>query len=246
MLQAVDALDGEAAGSTYLVDFEGGVRVVVEDELGSTLDRLGHHLHAVGRTDAQLHTGLHGGLDVFQRVGDAAGSHGRGGGELLFGQEDGHSHLVEEAEHQLFLLGRGVAAGHERHALAFADGRVGDEAEHGHFLVRHVVGQLLEGDACGHREDNLAALDFQLLQDGLYQPGLHGQDDEVGARNGFLIVVCHLHVAKFGLQGVELALRGVRHDDVRGVEDASLGQSAGDGSAHVSCSDDGCSHNRLF
>ena len=242
MFQLVDAPDGDAAGGAYFINFYAGVRVVVQYQLGCSFHGLRHHAHAVLGVDAHFDAGLHGCLDVLQYVCDAAGSHGSGGGEFFFGDEQGKAHLVEDVQHQLFLLRGGVAAGDERHALHFADGGVGDDAEHGHFLVGHVLCQFFEGDAGGNGDKYLFAFQLQLAQHGLDEPGLHGEYDEFGAGDGFLIVVSGLQGGEFGFQLVQFALRGVRNDDIAGGNDASLCQSAGDGAAHVSGSDDCCFH----
>ena len=93
----------------------------------------------------------------------------------------------------------GVTACNERHAFHLADGGVGDEAEHGHLLVCHVVCQFFERDAGSYGDKYLLAFQLEFAYHRFYQPRFDGEYDELGAGNGFLIVAC-------GLQSGELSL----------------------------------------
>ena len=69
--------------------------------------------------------------------------------EFFFRDKHGESHLVEDIQHQLFLFFGSIAAGNQSHTFHFADGSIGNDAEHGHFRFRYVVSQFFEVDACG-------------------------------------------------------------------------------------------------
>ena len=47
MFQFVDTLDCNSAGSAYLVNLYGGMRVVVQNQFGGAFYRLGYRAHAV-------------------------------------------------------------------------------------------------------------------------------------------------------------------------------------------------------
>ena len=195
MFQLVDTLDCNSAGSAYLVNLYGGMRIVVQNQFGGAFYRLGYHAHAVLGVNAQFYSGLHGCLDILQYISDAAGSHGGGCRYLIFGNQHGKSHLVEDVEQKLFLFLAGVTACNERHAFHLADGGVGDEAEHGHLLVCH----FFKTDAGSYGDKYLLAFELEFAYHRFYQPRFDGEYDELGAGNGFLIVACGLQSGEFSL-----------------------------------------------
>ena len=58
----------------------------------------------------------------------------------------------------------------------------------------------------------------------------------------FLVVIGHLQCGEFCLQLVQLALGGVGDNDVTGRDDCSFCQPSGNGSPHISCTDNCCFH----
>ena len=218
------------------------MRIVVQYQFGGAFYRLGYHAHSILGVNAHLYSGLHGGLDIFQYVSNAAGSHGGGGRYFLLGNQHGKSHLVEDVEQQLFLFFACIPAGDKRHALHLADSGVGDEAEHSHFLICHIVRQLLERYAGRHGDKYLFAFQFEFAHYGLHQPRFNGEYDKLGSGHGFLVVACGLQRREFCLQYIQFTLRRIRNNDIIGRDDGSFGQTAGDRPAHISCTDNCCFH----
>ena len=153
-------------------------------------------------------------LDVFQYVSDAAGSQCRGGGYLIFGDEHGHSHFVEQAEHKQVLFIVRVACRDKRHTFQFADGSVRNQAEHRHLRCYHKVCEFFKTDTCRYGYERLFALQLQLAHDRLHKPGLHGENDNICSRCRFRIAQSGGNARKFFFQFLQFACAGVGYNDI--------------------------------
>ena len=192
MFQLINAFDGDTARGTYFVYFYTGVCVIVQYQFGCSFYGLGHHPHGILGVNSHFYAGLHGSLNIFQYIGNAAGSHGSASCEFFFRDKHGESHLVEDIQHQLLLFFGSIAAGNQSHTFHFADGSIGNDAEHGHFRFRYVVSQFFEVDACGDRNNDLLAFQFQFTQYAFDKPRFHSKYDKFGTDDGFLIVMRNL------------------------------------------------------
>ena len=178
---------------------------VLQNQFGGSLQRLGYHLHAVFGVDAQFNAGLHGGLDVLQGVCYATRGHGCASRHLGFGEEHGEPQRFKQIFHQLLLFGSGSLAGDEIDALAQADGGVGYQTEEGFIKGTSHLLQLFQCDACSHGEDNLPLFRPGYLSAHLlHEPGLHGQDDQVGMVSSFAVVCGDLECRITLLKGLQL------------------------------------------
>ena len=133
---------------------------------------------------------------ILQYISDTAGSHGGGCRYLIFGNQHGKSHLVEDVEQKLFLFLAGVTAC-RRHAFHLADGGVGDEAEHGHPCLPRSVPVLRKGCRQLRRQSICLFFQQEFAYHRFYQPRFDGEYDELGAGNGF--PDCRVWFAKWEL-----------------------------------------------
>ena len=95
VFQFVDPFDCDSARCSHFVDFYAGVGVVVLNQCSSSFQGLRYHLHGVFGAESHFDAGLHSCLDIFQYVGNAAGSQCGGCCYFIFGNQHDCSHFAE-------------------------------------------------------------------------------------------------------------------------------------------------------
>jgi len=212
--------------------------VVVQNQRSRSFNRLSDHPLCILWIDTQFDTCLHGCLNVLQYIRNAARCQGRSCCHLLFGNQHRQAHFVEDVQHQLFLLLRGMMACDERHAFQLRDSGIGNHPEDAH-LLSYPTFELFERNASRNGYQHLLFCIKRKFFHHLFDvPRLHCQHYHVGILCSFHIVVCHLYGREFRFQGIELSLTRIGHIDVLCLYDGSFRQTTGYGSPHVSGSYD--------
>ena len=124
MLHLVESLDGHASWCRYQVDGCLWVQSAGFEQFYGSLHGLHHNLLGIISLEAQLHAALSCCADVAHGVGDAARGEGSACCQVLLVGNQGVTHLVEDANHRLRVLLRGIDGYDEGHRCHLCDGNV--------------------------------------------------------------------------------------------------------------------------
>ena len=125
MLHLVETLDGHASRRCYQVDGSLWVQTAGFEQFYSSFHSLHHDLLGIISLEAQLHAALCSCTDVAHGVGDTTRGERGTCCQVLLVCNQGVTHLVEDANHRLRLLLRGIDGHDKRHRCHLGNGDVG-------------------------------------------------------------------------------------------------------------------------